>query len=58
MIRQHVLTENNFCKCVHLNCGDCDQALGKAETSEGLNKLRDEGAMECGTDLPHSESTP
>lgn len=35
MIRQHVLTENNFCKCVHLNGGDCDQTLGKAETSEG-----------------------
>lgn len=57
MIRQHVLTGNNFCKCVHLNGGDCDQELGKAETSEGLKKLRDEGAMDCGTDLSHSELT-
>lgn len=49
MTRQRVLTENNFYKCVLLNGGDCDQALGKAETSEGLNKVRDEGAMDCGT---------
>lgn len=58
MIRQHVLTGNNFSDCVPLNAGDCDQALGKAETSEGLKKLRDEGAMDCGTDLSHNESTP
>lgn len=58
MIRQHVLTGNNFCKCVLLNGGDCDQELEKAKTSEGLKKLRDEGAMDCGTDLSQSELMP